>query len=130
MTSVYPAIYHCCFPSLASFVSLLLLFIRSDTTLPSEGKLCTMRLNPSQAETLSHAIGEHYWYQMYIDELPVRGMVGEHVHVPGEKEKSFVYTHKEFSIAINGDRIVEVCSIYTLSPLLCLVIPILCTIVT
>ncbi len=67
-----------------------------------------MRLTPAQADKLSHAVAEHYWYQLYIDELPLWGMVGEHMSVPGEKEKSFVYTHKEFSIAYNGNRIIEV----------------------
>lgn len=38
------------------------------------------------------AVSNHYWYQMFIDELPVWGMVGELV-IPGygkdskEKEK-------------------------------------------
>lgn len=57
------------------------------------------------------------WYQMYIDELPIWGMLGEYMmaEVPGAagapstvKEQGFLYTHKEFSISYNGRQIIEV----------------------
>ena len=47
---------------------------RKDTPRAS---LCTMSLNAETARQLRYAVSNHYWYQMYIDELPVWGMVGE-----------------------------------------------------
>ena len=40
-------------------------------------RLCTKTLNENDATIFQHAILHHYWYQMYIDDLPVWGMVGE-----------------------------------------------------
>ena len=54
---------------------------------------------------------------MYIDELPIWGMLGEYMmaEVPGAKvgessvqEQGFLYTHKEFSISYHGRQIIEV----------------------
>ena len=44
----------------------------------TKGKqLCTKTLTASDAAIFKHAVLHHYWYQMYIDDLPVWGMVGE-----------------------------------------------------
>lgn len=45
-----------------------------------------------------------YWYQMYIDGLPVWGKVGER----DEEGKFYIYSHKKFDIGRNGDQIVDV----------------------
>lgn len=54
---------------------------------------------------------------MYIDELPIWGMLGEYMmaEVPGAKagessvrEQGFLYSHREFSISYNGRQIIEV----------------------
>ena len=33
--------------------------------------MCTVKLNSETAASFQFAISHHYWYQMYIDELPV-----------------------------------------------------------
>ncbi len=33
--------------------------------------MCTVKLNAETAASFQFAISHHYWYQMYIDELPV-----------------------------------------------------------
>lgn len=89
-------------------------------------------------------IANHYWYQMYLDELPIWGLVGEivkgedalrHLIEHGEtfteeaqvlghntdavksvsledaikyRDSAFLFTHRRFDIAYNGDRIIEV----------------------
>ena len=56
------------------------------------------------------------WYQLYLDDLPIWGMVGELTSseadgVPesewGEGEP-LLYTHKKFVIGYNNDRIIQV----------------------
>lgn len=74
-----------------------------------------------------------YWYQLFFDDLPIWGMVGEtgasHPYstaggylrafrlvntAPGSPEQdnggrdSFIYTHSRFEVGYNGDRIIQV----------------------
>jgi len=74
--------------------------------------LCSLMITPKTEKVFVEAVKNHYWYQMYIDELPVWGMVGEYMiadsQAGGGKEQGFVYTHREFSISYNGNQIIEV----------------------
>jgi len=72
--------------------------------------MCTVKLNSETAASFQFAITHHYWYQMYIDELPVWAMVGEEQPTTGKTDQSshLVYTHMRFSIGYNANRIVEV----------------------
>ena len=96
---------------------------------------CKMKLNIKQAKMLASAIKDKYWYQMYLDDLPLWGMVGEylplssktgeHVHLnlmnvvdehfdydylSGKEIQTYphMFTHKSFSISYNGNRIIQV----------------------
>lgn len=96
---------------------------------------CTMILDHKKASNLAQAIKEKYWYQMFIDDLPVWGMVGEYLpisqdtahhhhanldhvgeedftydHLTGKLVATFphVFTHKSFSLSFNGNQIIEV----------------------
>ncbi|CAL1148391.1 unnamed protein product [Cladocopium goreaui] len=40
--------------------------------------LCNMRLKDEQAKALATMINDNYWYQLYIDDLPIWAFVGEH----------------------------------------------------
>ena len=86
-------------------------------------QLCAKRLTSKDAETFKYAISQHYWYQMYLDDLPIWGMVGEIIATDEEVQEiaeeeledkqhalrdSFIYTHKKLSVAYNGNRIIEV----------------------
>jgi transmembrane 9 superfamily protein 3 len=82
-------------------------------------ELCTLKLTKEDAETFDHAVRHHYWYQIYIDDLPVWGMVGQmENHKEGAKEepdneevgkiRTYIYTRKELSISRNNGRIIEV----------------------
>ena len=42
---------------------------------------CKMVLDSDGAKLLAYAVSNHYWYQVFLDELPVWGMVGEIVAV-------------------------------------------------
>jgi len=71
--------------------------------------MCTVKLNSETASSFQFAISHHYWYQMYIDELPVWAMVGEEQDsAKADLSTHLVYTHMRFSIGYKNDRIVEV----------------------
>jgi len=72
-------------------------------------KYCEITLDKQKLDQLMYAVEHHYWYQMYIDDLPIWGIVGE----IGDKDGSqpaehFLWTHKKFEIGYNGDQIVDV----------------------
>lgn len=66
-------------------------------------KYCTIALGSDQLEAFVYAVKNHYWYQMYLDDLPIWGIVGEI-----ENGEYYLWTHKRLDIGINGDRIVDV----------------------
>lgn len=66
---------------------------------------CTVELSKGKFDLFAYAIKNHYWYQMYIDDLPIWGIVGEY----DEKEDTYyLWTSKKFDIGYNGDKIVDV----------------------
>ena len=66
---------------------------------------CMVDLSKAQYELFTYAIKNHYWYQMYIDDLPIWGIVGEY----DEKDDSYyIWTSKKFDIGYNGEHIVDV----------------------
>jgi len=66
--------------------------------------ICQQVLDDDSVEKFESAVAQHYWYQMYLDDLPIWGMVGE-VNLD---EQSYIYTGKSFSIAYNRDQIIQV----------------------
>lgn len=66
--------------------------------------VCMVDLHEEQVKAFTYAVLNEYWYQMYIDDLPIWGKVGEH-DVSG---KFFIYTHKKFDIGYNEQQIVDV----------------------
>ena len=50
-----------------------------------------------------------YWYELFLDDLPMWGMVGEILRddVDSRMEKH-IFTHRSLSIAYSGDKIIEV----------------------
>ena len=48
---------------------------------------------------------EQYWYQLFVDDLPVWGMVGE---FDAENERYYLFTHMALRVLYNGNRIIEV----------------------
>jgi transmembrane 9 superfamily protein 3 len=95
-------------------------------------KLCSMKLDTKKADRFALAVKHHYWYQMYIDDLPLWAMVGEeltdagavvsneeymaeleehgedHMKLAHEKYRTNIFTMKTISIAKNGNQIIEV----------------------
>jgi transmembrane 9 superfamily member 3 len=64
---------------------------------------CMVDLTEEKYKAFVYAVKNHYWFQMYIDGLPIWGAVGK------ERDKKFyINTHKKFDIGYNGKHIIEV----------------------
>lgn len=76
-------------------------------------EICSIRLDQDSAKAFADAVAQHYWYEMFLDELPIWAMVGEMYEandaddVEGP-EVAFLYTHRRFSVSFNGDQVIEV----------------------
>ena len=77
-------------------------------------KICSVKLTEDAASQFAYAVRNHYWDQLYLDDLPIWGMVGEVSATDADEAgnepegEALVYTHKKFSISSNGNRIIQV----------------------
>ncbi|KAL6756831.1 hypothetical protein V8C86DRAFT_3018753 [Haematococcus lacustris] len=76
---------------------------------PSKGRqpLCSQKLSDTKAAAFHAAITQQYWYEMFLDDLPVWGFVGE-MRKEGDQEHAYIFTHRSFDISYNHDRIIQV----------------------
>ncbi|KMQ93005.1 transmembrane 9 superfamily member 3 [Lasius niger] len=76
----------------------------------SKTEYCQISLNEESQKAFVYAIKNQYWYQMYIDDLPIWGVVGELENNDGVavSDSYFIWTHKKFDIGYNGKQIVDV----------------------
>ena len=66
-------------------------------------------LTQEEADKFITAAKDQWLYQMYLDDLPVWGMVGEMTSLDeSTAESAFVYTQRTLVIQYNKDRIIEV----------------------
>eukprot|EP00735_Rhodelphis_limneticus_P008301 TRINITY_DN2119_c0_g1::TRINITY_DN2119_c0_g1_i1::g.12707::m.12707 TRINITY_DN2119_c0_g1::TRINITY_DN2119_c0_g1_i1::g.12707 ORF type:complete len:601 (-),score=124.42,sp/Q940G0/TMN1_ARATH/59.47/0.0,EMP70/PF02990.11/5.7e-161,EVC2_like/PF12297.3/3.2,EVC2_like/PF12297.3/1.1e+02 TRINITY_DN2119_c0_g1_i1:69-1838(-) len=72
--------------------------------------LCeTHELTEHEAKEFRHAIRQHYWAQLYVDDLPMWGRIGEIVKDENGGDDVYnVYTHKKFDLSYNQNNVIEV----------------------
>lgn len=71
--------------------------------------ICSHTLTENTAAKFKYAIENHYWYELFMDDLPIWGFVGESVRVESSStEQILIYTHKSFDISYNADQIIQV----------------------
>ncbi|XP_060535873.1 transmembrane 9 superfamily member 3 [Cylas formicarius] len=69
----------------------------------AKSEYCAVQLDDEKYKEFVYAVKNHYWYQMYIDDLPIWGVVGD------VKDGSYyIWTHKKFEIGYNGKQIIDV----------------------
>lgn len=66
---------------------------------------CSVTLSEEKYQAFVYAVKNHYWYQMYIDDLPIWGIVGE---IDDKGDGFYIWTHKKFDIGYNEKQIVDV----------------------
>ena len=84
----------------------------------ARSKICSIKLDENSAEQLQYAVRNHWWYQLYLDDLPIWGMVGEltaselpeggNLEPSDSDGEALLYTHKRFVVAYNDNRIIQV----------------------
>ncbi|CAO2835335.1 unnamed protein product [Amaranthus hypochondriacus] len=71
--------------------------------------ICKLELDPTKVKQFKDAIENSYWFEFFIDDLPLWGFVGElHVDKNLESAKHVLYTNKNFIIKYNGNQIIHV----------------------
>lgn len=68
-------------------------------------KYCEIELTKENFLAFEYAVKNHYWYQMYLDDLPVWGIIGE---IDKNDGSLYMWAHKKFDIGFNGKNIVDV----------------------
>ncbi|OON19795.1 endomembrane protein 70, partial [Opisthorchis viverrini] len=66
--------------------------------------VCTLNVDDGVYASLQNAIANQYWYQMYMDDLPIWSVLGESA---GHAE-TYIWTHKDFTVEYNGNQIIKV----------------------
>lgn len=71
-------------------------------------KLCTVELNQEQIEKLRSAIEDLYYFEFVVDDIPMRGFVGqlEEGNLIPHTHHTYLYTHYDFNFLYNKDRII------------------------
>ncbi|KAL6062820.1 Transmembrane 9 superfamily member [Balamuthia mandrillaris] len=67
--------------------------------------LCQRTFTLSDINTLKQAIDEHYYWELICDGLPVHGFLGTTDIATGNH---YLFTHVEFKLLYNGERIIAV----------------------
>lgn len=70
--------------------------------------ICDMVLTEQAEGDFNEAISTQYWYELFLDDLPMWGMVGESLRDKDGKMVNHIFTHRSLAITYNQDRIVEV----------------------
>lgn len=70
--------------------------------------ICTDVLNAQQVRVFTKAVREHYWYEFFVDDLPVWGFVGPPPEESPGDEDVYIWTHKLLRINYNDNRIIQV----------------------
>ncbi|KAG6479962.1 hypothetical protein ZIOFF_063439 [Zingiber officinale] len=71
-----------------------------------KGTICTIELDATKVKKFTDAIENSYWFEFFIDDLPLQGFVGE--TDKNNKDKHYLYTHKSILIQHNKDQIIHV----------------------
>lgn len=71
--------------------------------------VCEMVLTEEQSKAFENAVENQYWYELYVDDLPMWGMLGETLRdeISGEM-KMHIFTHRSLSLCYHGNQIIEV----------------------
>lgn len=71
--------------------------------------VCDMTLDASTASEFELAVDRQYWYELFLDDLPMWGMVGEVLRdEKHDKMEKHIFTHRSLSITYNLNQIIEV----------------------
>jgi len=71
-------------------------------------KMCTRPLDASLLKLYYSAMAQSYYYELIVDDLPVRGSLGILDPKTPELNSYYLFTHFDFTISYNEDHIIQV----------------------
>ncbi|XP_057753357.1 transmembrane 9 superfamily member 1 [Arachis stenosperma] len=70
---------------------------------------CRLDLDEGKVKQFKDAIENSYWFEFFMDDLPLWGYVGElHPDKNSDNGKHVLYTHKNIIVKFNNDQIIHV----------------------
>ncbi|KAA8546284.1 hypothetical protein F0562_002977 [Nyssa sinensis] len=69
--------------------------------------ICELELDATKVKQLKDAIDNSYWFEFFIDDLPLWGFVGE-LNPDNPDRKHVLYTNKNIIFEYNGNQIIHV----------------------
>ncbi|XP_058771809.1 transmembrane 9 superfamily member 1-like [Vicia villosa] len=70
---------------------------------------CRLNLDDAKVKQFKDAIENNYWFEFFMDDLPLWGYVGElHPDKNSDSGKHVLYTHKNIIVKYNNDQIIHV----------------------
>ncbi|KAK2446956.1 Transmembrane 9 super member 1 [Trifolium repens] len=70
---------------------------------------CRLNLDDAKVKHFKDAIENNYWFEFFMDDLPLWGYVGElHPDKNSDNGKHVLYTHKNIIVKYNKDQIIHV----------------------
>ncbi|CAK8530165.1 unnamed protein product [Lathyrus sativus] len=70
---------------------------------------CRLNLDDAKVKQFKDAIENNYWFEFFMDDLPLWGYVGElHPDKNSDSGKHVLYTHKNIIVKYNQDQIIHV----------------------
>jgi transmembrane 9 superfamily protein 1 len=70
-------------------------------------KLCALELTYDDINALRLAIEEFYYFEFVVDDIPIRGFVGqvEETNLFPHKHHIYIYTHHHFDFHVNDNQV-------------------------
>ncbi|EEF31705.1 transmembrane 9 superfamily member 1 [Ricinus communis] len=73
------------------------------------GTICSLELDEARVKIFKDAIENNYWFEFFMDDLPLWGFVGElRPDKNSDNGKHVLYTHKSITVRYNKDQIIHV----------------------
>ncbi|KAL3641422.1 Transmembrane 9 superfamily member 1 [Castilleja foliolosa] len=70
--------------------------------------VCEIELEAAKVKQFKDAIDNSYWFEFFMDDLPLWGFIGEVVPDRSHDTKHVLWTHKNLIINYNGNQIIHV----------------------
>lgn len=71
-----------------------------------KGSICSIELDDAKVKQFKDAIDNSYWFEFFIDDLPLWAFVGE--VGKSDESKHYLFTHKSINVTYNRDQIIHV----------------------
>ncbi|GLJ40297.1 hypothetical protein SUGI_0828140 [Cryptomeria japonica] len=68
------------------------------------GTICELELDAAKVKQFKDAIENTYWFEFFMDDLPLWGFVGEQNAQKSDDQKYLLYTHKNIILKFNNDQ--------------------------